>query len=100
MASKYQEQHYEDVARIMREVAPTWHGANIPEIAEAWADLFAADNPPTCYVDGDHDGECDDGCLLDAADRARLKANGVAVVHGTPGFDRERFLKACGLEAE
>ena len=84
--SKYQEQHYEDVAAIIRSLVSVEEGPGVPypisqvsslSLVVQFADLFAADNPPSCSV-GSHDGPCTPACRID-------------------GFDRERFLKACGL---
>lgn len=79
--SKYQEQHYEDVARTLRDYwGRAFNSGRVPRgEARAFADLFYNDNPPGCSV-GSHDGPCTPACRID-------------------GFDRERFLKACGLES-
>lgn len=81
-SGRYRQEHYEDVAGILS----VFNGTVLmepreikEEIVYSFAYLFATDNPHKCYVDGDHDGECDDGCMR--------------------GFDRKRFLAACGLEA-
>ena len=39
--SKYQEQHYEDVGKLIQRT----NGCSIRYTAEQFADLFAADNP-------------------------------------------------------
>ncbi len=67
MTTRYQSEHYEDVARILYV-----YGVD-KRIVDTFADLFAADNPPACI-----EGQCPS--------------------HG--GFNRERFLTACGLESE
>ncbi len=72
--SRYTKQHYEDVARLIRESWPEAMPEDVNEVilfslANKFADLFAADNP----------------------DRPAYEYK---------GFDRERFLAACGLEPE
>lgn len=77
---RYTEEHYKDVAHILKHhCQPPYSGPLPPHLARDFADLFAADNPPTCQV-GHHDGPCGAVCLVG-------------------GFDRERFLEACGVEA-
>lgn len=80
--SMYSKEHYEDIAIFVAEL-PSPGSTPGPvkaievvkrRIAERLADRFAADNPG---------GECPGGCGEDH-----------------PGFDRERFLAACGLEPE
>ncbi len=71
MTTRYQKSQIEDVARILvREGSGSTFGP-VRNIALDFADLFAADNPP-------------------AWDSNKLVG----------GFDRERFLAACGLESE
>ena len=84
MTTRYQNEHYEDVAGLLKrhvgsQTSAAAHVFTV-DIVKEFADLFAADNPPNCYVNGEHNGPCskENGCL-----------------HG--GFDRERFLAACGL---
>ena len=74
MASKYQKRHYEDVAKLVQST----NGCSIRYTAERFADLFATDNPGACSLPDGHYGDCN-------STRAS-------------GLDRERFLKACGLE--
>ena len=74
--SRYSKEHYEDVARILSKDARTVEIVT-EDIARDFADLFAADNPPTCrWGSRHHVGPCDLG----------------------GGFNREKFLTACGLE--
>ena len=89
MTTRYQEKHYEDVARIVRLERTYWAGlvddaqaAVAESVLSRWtrslADIFAADNPPTCdFGYYPHTGSCPKW-----------------------GFDRERFLAACRLEPE
>lgn len=83
--SKYQEQHYEDVAKVIRPYTVVDRGV-WQNLTEDLADLFVADNPPTCLACGDREGKtsiCTCSCGGHHAFRG--------------GFDRERFLEACGL---
>lgn len=84
--SVYQKQHYEDVARVLnhaRSHEPRFGTGEFTAIGQAiinFADLFAKDNPQRCYLHGIHKGNCGpENC-------PRV------------GFDRKRFLVACGLE--
>ncbi len=70
--SRYSKEHYEDVATILkRQTAPV-------SLVNEFADLFAADNPPTCQLSDHHSGVCSFG----------------------GGFNSGRFLVTCGLEPE
>ena len=95
MNAIYQERHYKDVARILY----GWTGTrtevghnpadcaecqSVALICEDFANLFAADNPPTCIVS------------ILSAPIAHERHD--CVLEG--GFARERFLAACGLESE
>ncbi len=77
MTTRYQKRHYEDVAQLLKDHTAFAEPA-VQDVALAFADLFAADNPLTCSIPDGHKGECN--------------------VEG--GFDREQFLAACGLESE
>lgn len=84
---RYSKRCYEDVARILSRDARTVEIVT-EDIARDFADLFAADNPTQCTGDcGEHEGAtrfCEvPGMEHDFQD----------------GFDREWFLKACGLES-
>lgn len=93
MTTRYQKRHYEDVAQFLKTNKPHNNYGN-PSTAQnllkgyhgmlcgRFADSFAADNPPVCQV-GSHDGPCTPTCLIEGS-----------------GFDRARFLAACGLESE
>lgn len=95
--NKYQEQHYEDVAAIIRSLVSVEEGPGVPypisqvsslSLVVQFADLFTADNPRRC-------GYCN------ASETASpLHCTSPDAKHDyTEGFDRERFLKACGLES-
>jgi len=79
VSSRYSKRHYEDVARLINESWPVEAADREAEevvlfsLVSRFADLFAADNPPS--------GK---DCLC----------------HECRGFDRERFLTACGLETK
>lgn len=96
--SKYQRQHYDDVARVLshaRAHEPRFGTGEFTAIGQAiidFADLFAADNPPYCQY------------CRNTPTPASAATQCVQVHLGEPheyigGFDRERFLKACGLES-
>ena len=92
MTTRYQKSQVEDVARIL-----SWHTTaargdkdkkrmeEIGYLCSHFADLFAANNPRRCTAHiacpYHHSDGRDNDCHI-------------------YGFDRERFLTACGLEAE
>ncbi|KKL26926.1 hypothetical protein LCGC14_2390360 [marine sediment metagenome] len=87
IVSRYSKEHYEDVAKVLKEnrawarQMDSTHGrAVMASTIGQFAELFAADNPPVCQVGG-HDGPCTPACLIG-------------------GFNREQFLTACGLATE
>ncbi len=94
MKTGYQNEHYEDVARIV-----SWHTtaakvdgdkkrmAELGYLCLHFADLFAADRPPSsrCWTCGNSE-EAGSTCT-------RLDGK-----HRFGGFDREQFLAACGVE--
>ncbi|MEE9569451.1 MAG: hypothetical protein V3W37_08700 [Candidatus Binatia bacterium] len=98
MKTRYQESQIEDVAQILKSqissalplnwvghIAETETNATVKRLAHRFADLFAADNPPTCIECGAHRDETD--------------PEGQCVNHlFAYGFDREQFLEACGLK--
>ena len=94
--SRYQKQHYEDVARILTNAGRREDisgGARAAQetiglLRTDFADLFAADNPAHCLKCG----------VTEAATALSCDARGGKHKFAY-GFDRERFLKACGLEA-
>ena len=96
--SKYQKRHYEDVARLVKESWPEAVPEDVNEVilfslANRFADLLAADNPRVCRVCGSSG----------RGGRFCFGASGRVTRSTDPhifsdGFDRERFLKACGLE--
>ena len=85
MTTRYQKRHYEDVAEIV--LNHIWHrpvGYMSRDLAEDFADLFAADNPPFCSDCGDEKGTTI--CTHSCGDHHAFIG----------GFDREQFLTACG----
>ena len=93
--SKYQEQHYEDMAGIVKMFTGSCGlehcdaCATVSEISLQFMRLFAADNPACCAHCGDDEGTT--AACVGAGGRSYDEHN----FEG--GFDRERFLKACGL---
>ena len=96
MTTRYQTQHYEDVARFIADIRrlqySTPGGATPAYMADWFADLFAANNPASCIHCGDDVGTAV-GCT-----NANGRTYDEHLFEG--GFDRDRFLKACGLESE
>ena len=94
MTTRYQKRHYEDVASILTRAVEIMSACpqascgckvETPEIVKDFANLFAADSPPTCIDCGSQRGESDpEGECLN-----HLFAD---------GFDRGLFLAACGLD--
>jgi hypothetical protein len=84
MTTRYQTEHYEDVARILRKYLGVLYGG---KVAGAFADLFTADSPPVCRY-----------CRNTPRSAWSLCVGPSAHEYGG-GFDRGRFLAACGLEA-
>ncbi|KKL16312.1 hypothetical protein LCGC14_2496890 [marine sediment metagenome] len=92
MITRYQKEHYEDVARVLS-YHTTAAGMDDEQermqwltwIAKSFIDLFAADNPRRCTAHVacpyHHSDGRDNDCHI-------------------YGFNRERFLEACGLESE
>ncbi len=74
--SRYTKEHYEDVAHIFAQYSRGLHNG----VVKDFADLFAADNPKRCTFHGEHDTGYSEDCKV-------------------TGFNRERFLAACGLES-
>jgi hypothetical protein len=92
MKTRYQEKHYEDVAGILNthrtsQTRWAWSNAASTVLAKAFADLFAADNPPGCI-------HCNKSPGVSSACRSPYMRH-----HFEGGFDREQFLAACGLES-
>ncbi len=98
MTTRYQKSQIEDVARILRDalletiddgkmMGRYMDAVTIENIARDFETLFAADNPRRCFADEGHNGACDDGCLTGEGS-------------SNEGFDRKRFLAACGLESK
>ena len=92
--SRYTKQHYEDVARILGSEFATQKPANlhgpIRNLIYDFADLFAADNPPTCRLQHH----------LDLAICHARPSDASATHEFEGGFNPEQFLAACGLEPE
>ena len=92
--SRYTKEHYEDVARILSQRRAPDPGEGLgrirntalTDVANDFADLFAAD-PRYCIHCGD-----------EASTTAVCPLHDEHLFEG--GFDRARFLAACGLEAE
>ena len=99
MTTRYQKSQIEDVARILHDA---WGEAidvggmadrymadtTVGNLAEDFADLFAVDNPQRCLsCTSTPDQESGYPCLHPAG-------------HDWGGFNRAKFLSACGLESE
>ncbi len=85
MTTRYQKSQIEDVAYIFA-------GRGMPDIVRVqltgdFADLFTADNPTCCVNCGDIEN-------TPVCTRPNEGHN------FSGGFNRERFLAACGLESE
>ncbi|KKL16524.1 hypothetical protein LCGC14_2494730 [marine sediment metagenome] len=103
MTTRYQKEHYEDVANVLasatRYSGKTEEGeyfcsVDPDEVAQALAHLFAADNPLACT---------DCGRLQSASSKrcpAMRPIESSGLHRFTWGFDGEQFLTACGLEEE
>lgn len=88
--SLYTKQHYEDIAKLIRDSWPEAVPEDINEVilfslANKFADLFATDNPKRC-----------DACGSSMGTSTQCPYNKDHLFEG--GFDREQFLTACGLE--
>ena len=100
MTTRYQKEHYEDVADVLLNTNPVMRfdppysvrdslqRATIVALIQGFADLFTADNPPVCGYCGRSDG----GDCWESPDHTHDSYVG--------GFNREQFLVACGLESE
>lgn len=85
--SRYTKQHYEDVAAILSRRLPQ----RFTVIAEDFADLFATDNPDYCGYCGTPKDKIEGPNCVER-DQPLLGHSYVK------GFDRDKFLTACGLE--
>ena len=89
MTTRYQESQIKDVARIIEDLwlFPDAHEI-ISSLAGDFANLFAVDNLPSsrCWTCG-NTKEAAPICTRPDGD------------HRFGGFNRERFLAACGLES-
>jgi len=84
--TKYQKEHYEDVAQLLRDHAASAEPA-VQDLALAFANVFTADNPRICLYCCRADKETTQFCT-DPGEG-----------HTFSGFDRELFLAACGLKS-
>ena len=88
---RYSEKHYEDVARILR-LRYDYYRRYEPRLAlestaQAFVILFAADNPLRCRL-----------CRVPDVGAAKEIPHTDSSEHEfTEGFDRKKFLEACGL---
>ena len=102
MTIRYQKRHYEDVAGVLSARRPHDNHGNPNAdqtlligywslLSEAFADLFATDNPP-----GNSCKDCGvkPPFYIPCTDRVTHS------VFQQQDFDREKFLSACGLESE
>ncbi|KKL28810.1 hypothetical protein LCGC14_2371400 [marine sediment metagenome] len=92
MTTGYRQSQIEDVARILsyHTTAARVDGERermewLAWVAKSFVDLFAADNPPFCQT-----------CKVEHS----IFYAGEGLHDYKGGFDRERFLTACGLEEE
>ena len=97
MTTRYQKSQIEDVARLIKDSWPEAVPEDVNEVilfslANKFADLFAADNPKCCIHCGYVKGATD---ICDSAD-GRLRDEHTFEY----GFDRDKFLTACGLKKE
>ncbi len=96
--SKYSKQHYEEIAKILAEERNFHEGLiaknTVKNLIYTFANLFVADNPPSsrCSHCGDNKGETSYCIRVPNGDHHSTGE------HNFGGFDREKFLKACGLE--
>ncbi len=80
MTTRYQSEHYEDVARILQQHVHLPRHIEQRQLVEDFADLFAADNPPRCSTCG----------------ASVCSQRGHVFVSG---FNCEQFLADCGLRS-
>ncbi len=96
MTTRYQKSQIEDVAETLRVhlqgTSPTMNPITLLEdMIRDFADLFAADNP--------HGNSCKD-CGVKPPFYIPCTDRVTHSVFQQQGFDREKFLSACGLESE
>lgn len=90
MTSRYHRRHYEDISKILNSWAGTiekdgkaYYFTHL-HLCSDFADLFEADNPSMCiYCDCDGTTQC--FCNVEEGHEF------------VGGFDRDKFLDACGL---
>lgn len=88
---RYQEQHYEDVARLLSKRSPAHPDmVMVKAIVLDFADLFTADDPGYCSHCGQHEEEAANTICHTSDEEHNIEG----------GFDRERFLATCELEAQ
>lgn len=91
--SRYTKEQTEDVAGILsRHYGYASGDVLLGVLLAAFADLFAADNPPTCINCAEEHGTSEVCVTVGSRCHEEHSFEG--------GFDRERFLAACGLEPE
>lgn len=92
--SRYGREHYEEIALLLQRERTEWVGQlrlPVERLMQAFADLFAADNPDSVYC-----GYCGTKEDTTAPCDPNVNREHSFVYH--KGFDRDKFLKACGLE--
>ena len=96
MTTRYQEKHYEDVARLLsrrRTAVKYEHGSDIKfgveDITHDFADLFAADNPPNDYCGY---------CSIQPPFHVPCTEKEEHAIYHYQGFNRKQFLEACAIE--
>jgi hypothetical protein len=95
MNTRYTKQHYEDVAGLLNKQPVASVGSlyqAVKRMGDGFADLFAADNPACCIQCGDDAGST--AVCISVGGRSYDEHN----FEG--GFNRARFLAACGLEKQ
>ena len=93
---RYAKRHYEDIARVLHHARAhepkfgTGHFTAISQAIMDFAILFATDNPPTC----NHCGQprCEATEICSNTDGKLYEEH---LFEG--GFDRTKFLQACGV---
>ena len=99
MTTRYQSEHYEDVARLLSTVS-VQHNSRLKakggmevvvQLISDFAGLFAADNPPDDYCGY---------CGVQPPFHVPCLENTEHSIYHHKGFYRADFLSACGLESE
>ncbi len=112
MTTRYQKEHYEDVAGLLRATQGKFdeeEAAVVGTLAYSFAILFAADNPavcPKCGRESLDDDETNESIYEET--KSKYVGSTASCVYGcgsftltadNPNFNREQFLTACGLES-